>query len=215
MSGRFHHEQIYRGLPAMRKLAGATVHICGAGALGSNIAVNLARSGCSRLTVIDRDRVEEQNIGTQVYSYEDVGGRKADLLRNLIFREVGVEIRSYADELNANNVAKLLRGAELVVDTFDNSNSRRLIAEFCKERSIACLHAGVNDEYGEVTWNETYLVPQDGGLDACDYPLGRSLILLVSAVAGEASLRYILKGVKESYSITLGDLSINKERSPI
>lgn len=210
-TGKFRHEEIFRGAEAMKKLHAAELHICGAGALGSNLAMNLARIGVGGLTIIDMDRVEEHNIGTQIYSLEDVGGKKADLLRNILFREVGIEITAHAQELNDKNIGKLLRNAKLVVDTFDNSKSRTLVTQYCKTNNIACLHAGVNDGYGEVIWNHRYAVPSDVGLDACDYPLSRHLIMLVVAVAGECLIRYITTGSTENYSLTIGDLSINPE----
>lgn len=208
---RLHHEQIFRGKEAMAKLASKTVHICGAGALGSNLAVNLMRSGFRKIVVIDKDRVEEQNIGTQVYSMDDVGGQKAELLRNMISRDLGEDITAHASELTAQNSAKLLKGAELVVDVFDNTASRKLIYDYCKEKNIHCLHAGVNESFGELRWNEGYRVPADAGLDVCDYPLARNLILMVVAIASELLVNFILNGEKRNYSLTLGDLRINHE----
>jgi molybdopterin/thiamine biosynthesis adenylyltransferase len=208
---RFHHEQIFRGKEAMAQLAKASLHICGAGALGSNLAVNLVRMGIRQVTVIDRDRVEEQNIGTQVYSLDDVGGQKAELLRNLIFREIGEEITARAEELTERNVGKLLKDATLVVDTFDNTAARQTVFDYCKQHSLNCLHMGVNESYGEVRWNEGYRVPSDQGIDVCDYPLGRNLIMLVVSVASEALVQFILGGQKQNFSVTLSDLQINRE----
>jgi len=212
VTSRLHHEEIYRGGEAMKKLADGAVHICGAGALGSNIAVNLARIGVRKLTVIDRDRVEQHNIGTQVYAQDDVGGRKAEILRNILCRELGLDVQAHAQELTDKNIAKLLKGAQLVLDTFDNTQSRQLIADYCRANNIFCLHAGVNDEYAEAVWNDNYRVPSDAGLDICDYPLARNLILLTTAVASEALVRFLTQGVKENYSMTIGDLSINREK---
>jgi molybdopterin-synthase adenylyltransferase len=175
------------------------------------LAANLARIGIGRLVLIDRDRVEEHNIGTQTYSLEDVGGRKAEILRNALYREVGTEVESVVQDLAEQNVAKTLKNAKLIVDAFDNSQSRQLISNFCRDNSIPCLHAGVNNEYGEIIWNDSYRVPSDQGVDACDYPLARNLILLVSTIAAESLIRFISNGAKESYSVTSGDLCINLE----
>jgi molybdopterin/thiamine biosynthesis adenylyltransferase len=210
MPGRTHHEHIYRGKPAMEKLSAARIHICGAGALGSNLVVCLARIGVGGLTIIDRDRVEEHNIGTQMFGLEDVGVRKAEILRNVLYRDVGMDADAVIQDVDQRNVAKALNKATIVVDTFDNSKSRRVISEFCREREIVCLHAGVNDEYGEVIWNDKYRVPSDEGIDACDYPLARNLIQLVSTITSECLIRFILTGEKENYSITLADLSISR-----
>ncbi len=211
MSSKLHHEVIYRGPEQMAKLAKLRVLVCGAGALGSNLIVNACRMGFSQVTVIDRDRVEEHNVGTQVYSVEDVGGMKADILRNLIYRDVGEEIDSIAKELDEKNASKLLKDCDLVIDSFDNSDARKIVTDVCKEKSLPCLHIGVNGDYGEVRWNERYIVPSSAGDDICDYPLARNLILLVTAVAGEVLIKFALNGTKENYSITLADLSINFE----
>src|SRR5437763_13320220 len=82
IAGKFHHEEIYRGPDRLARLASVPLTLCGAGALGSLLADNLARQGFRQLKVIDRDRVEEHNVGTQLYGESDVGGWKVDVLRN-------------------------------------------------------------------------------------------------------------------------------------
>jgi molybdopterin/thiamine biosynthesis adenylyltransferase len=208
---KYRHEISYRGKEAMTKLANADLVICGAGAIGSNLAVNLVRGGFRKICVVDRDRVEEHNIGTQVYTLDDVGGKKAELLRNLIFRDLGEEINCRPEELSKRNIAKILRKDTVVVDCFDNSVSRELLFEYCGTNFIDCLHLGLNDGYGEIRWNQQYLVPQDGGLDVCEYPLARNLILLIVAAASEVLVNFVLNGQRRNYSITLGDLQINHE----
>src|ERR1043165_3988068 len=99
MAGKFHHEEIFRGSDAMAKLAQARVALCGAGALGSNLADNLARQGVRALRVIDLDRVEEHNISTQIYGEAEIGAWKAEALRNRLFRATGVEIEAIRKEL--------------------------------------------------------------------------------------------------------------------
>ena len=45
MASKYLHEEIYRGAESVAKLAKPLVTICGAGALGSHLADNLARQG--------------------------------------------------------------------------------------------------------------------------------------------------------------------------
>ena len=45
MVNKFLHEEIYRGAESVAKLAEPRVTVCGAGALGSQLADNLARQG--------------------------------------------------------------------------------------------------------------------------------------------------------------------------
>ncbi|MBY0549020.1 MAG: ThiF family adenylyltransferase [Candidatus Obscuribacterales bacterium] len=211
MAHKLHHEQIFRGSDAMKLLASVPITICGAGALGSNLAVNLVRQGVSNLSVIDDDRVEPQNVGTQVYSLDDTGGLKAELLKNAIYRDVGEEIFCSTKRLTEKNVSKLLSGSELVIDAFDNSDSRRAVFDWSNQSQVACLHIGLNNQYGELRWNETYMVPSNAGDDVCDYPLARNLVLLVTALASELIVRYVLEGTRKNISVTLGDLSINHD----
>jgi molybdopterin/thiamine biosynthesis adenylyltransferase len=206
------HEASYRGRAAIDKLSEVSVTLCGAGALGSLLADNLARQGVRQMTVIDFDRIEEHNAGTQLYGASDVGAKKVDVLRSHLFRSVGAEVTVYDRRLEERTVKKFLRGAQLVVDTFDNAAGRRLVTEYCRQNGIACLHLGMNADYGEVRWNEVYRVPADvvEG-DVCDYPLARNLILLVVAAGSEALLNHILADRKENYAVTLRDLVISRQ----
>ena len=214
MAQQYLHEELYRGRSALEQLGRVKIAVCGAGALGSLLVDGLVRQGVRQLTVIDRDRVEAHNIGTQLYGQSDVGAFKAEALRAHCFRATGVEIEAVAKTLDDRSVSKLLRGSELVIDTFDNSAARQIVTDYCREQVVACLHLGLNADYGEVRWNEGYRVPQDVPLvDPCAYPLARNLIGLVVAVGSEVIVRYVNEGRRENYSLTLRDLKINPESS--
>jgi molybdopterin/thiamine biosynthesis adenylyltransferase len=208
MADKFHHEAIYRGADALVKLAGQHVTICGAGALGSHLADNLARQGLRRLRVIDRDRVEEHNVSTQLYGESDVGAWKVEVLRQRLFRTTGVEIEAHRKELDARTARTLLQDGGLVLDTFDNSASRQLVQDNCRTLQLPCLHVGLYADYGEVIWDEHYRVPRDVAGDVCDYPLARNLVLLAVAVATEVVLRFALTAARQDLSVTLGDFAI-------
>ena len=208
MPGKYHHEELYRGTDAAAKLGELRVTLCGAGALGSNLADTLIRQGFRHLRVIDRDRVEEHNVSTQIYGEGDVGAWKTDVLRNHLFRAAGVEIDAQRQELSDRSARKLLKDSQLVIDTFDNSASRRVLQDHCRGHGLACLHAGLFADYGEVIWDEQYRVPSDAGQDVCDYPLARNLVLMTVAVAAETVVRFVMEGRRENWSITLGDFAV-------
>ena len=212
MRDTFHHERLYRGAEALERLAHLRLTLCGAGAVGSNLTHHLARQGFRQLTVIDFDRVESHNIGTQTYAEADVGAFKVEALQAEIFRIDGLELAAIRQRLIARNVAKLLTGADLVIDGFDNHEARALVTEYCRSANLPCLHIGLNADYAEILWNEAYRVPGDPNTpDICDYPLARNLIQFAVALAGEAVIRFALTGQKEDYSFTLRDLRINRE----
>jgi molybdopterin/thiamine biosynthesis adenylyltransferase len=214
MANKFLHEEIYRGADALAKLAAPLVTICGAGALGSHLADNLARQGFARLRVIDRDRVEEHNVSTQLYGAGDVGAWKVEVLRNRLFRSVEVEIETVAKELTDRTVRGQLKGSDLVVDTFDNSASRLLLQQHCQQEGLLCLHVGLYADYCEVVWDEMYRVPRDVAGDVCEYPLARNLVLLAVAIAAESIVRYFLGGERQSRSATLADFAVRELEKP-
>jgi molybdopterin/thiamine biosynthesis adenylyltransferase len=202
----FYHEQLYRSGEVMLRVREQLVTVCGAGALGANIAESLARSGFARLRVIDRDRVEERNLSTQPYYRSEVGAQKARMLANALYRALGVRLDAKAQELTRQNAPALLSG--LVVDAFDNSASREAVELACEKANLPCLHVGLADGYAEVIWNESYRVPSAAQDDICDYPLARNLVMLTAAVACEVINRYVAEGVRESFTITLKDFAV-------
>ena len=106
---RFVREEMYRGELALENLRTRHVTIAGAGTLGSNLAETLTRQGLINLRLIDMDRVEIQNVGTQIYAEGDIGALKVDAARNIIFRNVSTEIESINKQLKANNIKRLLK----------------------------------------------------------------------------------------------------------
>lgn len=193
----------------MARLKQQRVILCGAGALGANIAETLARSGFERLKVIDRDRIEERNLSTQPYYKSDIGAFKAKILANTLYRSIGVKIEAESKELTIANVQQLLANSDLVIDTFDNSVARQIVTDHCTQTNLSCLHAGLAVDYAEVIWNESYQVPSAAQDDVCDYPLARNLVLLTVAVACESTITFVATGEKLGFTITLKDLTIH------
>ncbi|MDZ8187757.1 MAG: ThiF family adenylyltransferase [Nostoc sp. ChiSLP02] len=204
----FFHEQLYRSNAVMAKLKNYPVTICGAGALGANIAENLARSGFEKLTVIDRDRIEERNLSTQPYYRSDVGAFKAKILANNLYRAIGTKVDAKTKELTSANVNQLIQDSQLIIDVFDNSIARQILKDYADKFSISCLHVGLAADYAEVIWNEVYRVPSEVNDDVCDYPLARNLVMLTVAVACEAIVSFIATAEQRNFTITLKDLTV-------
>jgi molybdopterin/thiamine biosynthesis adenylyltransferase len=212
-AGKFHHEQLYRGADVLAKLAQLRVTLCGAGAVGSNLADNLVRQSLTNLRAIDHDRVEEHNVSTQLYGENEVGTWKVEALRNRLFRAAGVEIEAVRKELTAQNAKQLLGECDLIIDAFDNARSRQAVQDFARGggapgAATPCLHIGLNADYCEVVWDEQYRVPRDVRGDVCEYPLARNLVLLSVAIASESVMRFVASGERSSWSGTLADFAI-------
>ena len=80
MQSRYSRQVILEniGKEGQEKLLKSSVAIVGCGALGTVAANNLARAGVGKITIIDRDFVELNNLQRQMlFDEKDVGAPKA------------------------------------------------------------------------------------------------------------------------------------------
>jgi tRNA A37 threonylcarbamoyladenosine dehydratase len=206
------HEELYRGVQTLRNLQGLPIIVCGVGAIGSNLVDNLiCHTVVDHLTVIDFDRVEKHNRQNQIYTLEDVGSLKTTALQAHIFRRSLLHIVTITKKLDASNVKKLIMSSTgLVVDAFDNADSRRVLYEHCSVECIPCLHVGLAADFAEIKWNEVYKLPGDSGIDVCEYAMAKNIISLAVIVASEVILRFVETKCKLNYEITLKDLKVSQ-----
>lgn len=78
----------HRAGPAAEGLATKRAVLIGAGSLGGEVAVLLARSGVGRLALVDNDKFEDVNIGRHVLGTQSLGRRKVNALKDRITRDV-------------------------------------------------------------------------------------------------------------------------------
>jgi hypothetical protein len=67
-------------------LKNLTATVIGVGAIGRQVAIQLAALGVPRLQLIDFDTVEETNVTTQGFDFEDVGQLKVDATAGAVQR---------------------------------------------------------------------------------------------------------------------------------
>jgi hypothetical protein len=207
----YKHEEKYRGKELMAKFAGVKLCICGAGAIGSNLAEHLARQGFMYFRVIDFDRVEEHNINNQIYTLQDTGSFKVAALESRLYDINKSFVNAIHKKLEKDNVKKYLSGADLVIDCFDNISSRQLVTDWCRKNKLECLHLGVNINFGEGVWNDNYKLPEvaEDAVDACDYPLARNIVLSVVVVGSELIIDYVSNHNKRNFVVSLKNFNIN------
>jgi molybdopterin/thiamine biosynthesis adenylyltransferase len=207
----FNHEIEYRGKKVLDSF-NKRIIICGCGAIGSNLIDNLVRQGFCNFTIVDFDRVEDTNLSTQIYSYPQIGRLKTAALSDIVYDiSHSIVISECTKKLDSRNAKKFLKKADLIVDAFDNTESRQLLKDFGLDNNIATLHAGMFEDYAEVIWNKQYKVPQvTEGMDVCDYPLARNVIMLLTAVLSEEIIKWSTGENLSNWSITLKDLNISK-----
>lgn len=60
------------------------VSLIGCGGIGGFVALNLAKMGVNLLILIDSDKVEEENTGSQIYGDTDIGSHKVNALQEIV-----------------------------------------------------------------------------------------------------------------------------------
>ena len=115
------------------RLAALTIGVAGCGGLGSNVAVSLVRAGVGHLVIADYDVVELSNLNRQHYFQHDVGKRKVDALAHHLWAiNPDVELTVHDLELTPEHVEPLFGGVDLMIEAFDQAESKRwLIDAWC------------------------------------------------------------------------------------
>jgi hypothetical protein len=81
------------GLVPRERLEGLAIGVIGVGAIGRQVALQLASLGARQLTLVDFDEVEEVNVTTQGYLQEDVGKSKVLATAQAISRiDTGIKV---------------------------------------------------------------------------------------------------------------------------
>jgi len=106
------------------------VGIAGAGGLGSNCAVALARSGVGTLVISDFDIVEEPNLNRQYYFTDQVGLMKTVALKDNIARiNPDVHVIIHQKRLEKENITEIFSGCDVIVEAFDRSDMKEMLIE--------------------------------------------------------------------------------------
>jgi sulfur carrier protein ThiS adenylyltransferase len=106
------------------------VGIAGAGGLGSNCAVALARSGVGTLVIADFDVIEESNLNRQYFFTNQIGLMKTFALKeniSLINPEVAVII--HQKKLDRTNITEIFSGCDIIVEAFDIAAMKEMLIE--------------------------------------------------------------------------------------
>ena len=111
-------------------LRGSTVGIAGAGGLGSNAAVSLARAGLGTLIIADHDRVEPSDLNRQYYFRDQVGKPKVEaLLENLKRIQAYSQYQTHLVRIEPGNVASIFGAADILIEAFDKAEMKQMLVD--------------------------------------------------------------------------------------
>lgn len=100
--------------------------IVGAGSIGSWTALALSKLGCSNITVMDGDVIEEHNAGSQIYKASNAGEEKVATLIEKVDFLTDREIFALAEHWTPENKIHLeaLKKYAIVIAAVDNITTR-------------------------------------------------------------------------------------------
>ncbi len=113
------HQQVKRGC----------VGIAGAGGLGSQVAVALARVGVGTLVIADFDIVEPSNLNRQQYFIDQIGLPKVEALRaNLQRINPWTRVTSYQIRISPDNLLDIFATTDVLIEAFDDPGQKAMLA---------------------------------------------------------------------------------------
>lgn len=143
-------------------LSRAVVAVAGAGGLGGNVLMLLARLGIGSLIAIDSDSFDETNLNRQAFCTEaSLGTLKAlEAQRAIAGINSGISVRTITKRLDNENAVEALRGADILVDCLDTIKDRFMLEEAAKALGIPLVHGAIAGFEGQVMT----VFPEDRGI---------------------------------------------------
>jgi len=182
------------------------IAICGVGALGST-AVLYCRNLAAELRVIDFDRVEAKNLAAQWFVKQSVGKHKAEAIRLQLANFYGVKAEALGVRLATTNAAQLLADCDLAVDCFDNADSRLVLSEAARARSLPLVHAALaaDGTFGLVRWDARFTPDREDseGQATCEGGEHLPMIGLLGATLARAIQDFVGSQTQHDYQVSL------------
>lgn len=117
------------------KIKSSVVGIAGLGGLGSTVAVALARLGIGSLILVDFDIVEPSNLNRQQYFIHQIGMYKVDALKeNISIINPYVNVKTYNERLNPDNLERIFKDAHVIVEAFDRAEEKAMLINVVSEK---------------------------------------------------------------------------------
>ncbi|HQO10452.1 MAG TPA: sulfur carrier protein ThiS adenylyltransferase ThiF [Clostridiales bacterium] len=112
------------------KLSRSVVAVAGCGGIGSNAAVSLVRAGIGELIIADMDIIEASNLNRQYFFADEIGLKKVFTLKSRLNSiNQDCRITAYNVEIVREDVKKLFGAADILIEAFDNAESKQWLIE--------------------------------------------------------------------------------------
>lgn len=178
-------------------LQNTRIGIAGAGGLGSNAAMMLARSGIENLVIIDRDIIESSNLNRQHYWPDDVGMPKVEALAlHLKALNPHLKLTICHLELQPGNLSGILRQAQIWMEALDDAFLKKRFVDACLESKLPVVAVSGIGGYAGPPMQKKRLgdltIVGDLATDVAKAPPLAPRVIQASAMAADAILEMIL-----------------------
>ena len=135
------------------KIKNSKVTVVGCGGLGGTIIEQLIRSGFENLTILDEDVFDKTNLNRQVRSNIDTLDKPKALITKEAMKKINpnITIDAKVERLCEDNVSKIIKDSDIVIDALDNIYSRVVLARASQEKGIPFIHSAVEKTSGQIT----------------------------------------------------------------
>lgn len=146
-----------------KRLIESSVAVVGAGGLGGNVSLLLARVGIGRIILLDQDVFDETNLNRQAgASLHSLGKPKAQETARLILDvNPSVEVEARQVRITGDNAIQILDQIDVIVDALDNIPDRMLLQSIAKKLGTPFVHGALAGFEGQVM----AVLPGDPGLE--------------------------------------------------
>jgi len=121
-----------------QSLTTSSIVIVGAGGIGSWVTMMLSSLGCRNITVFDHDTVDKENIGSQTFSWAQVGQLKVDALEENTFRDSTIRIFKFPNKITSYEelLGYIKETPNILISAVDNMEFRNSLAQELFEYTI-------------------------------------------------------------------------------
>ena len=132
---RFSRQLVLKNIGAkgQKKILSSSVLIIGVGGLGCPAAENLVRAGIGTIGLVDNDVVNLSNIHRQsLFDSNDIKKMKISVAAKKL-KEINplTKIKTYKLRINENNIKKIIKNYEIIIDGSDNFKTKFLVNDYC------------------------------------------------------------------------------------
>ncbi|WP_239805365.1 HesA/MoeB/ThiF family protein [Croceicoccus hydrothermalis] len=134
------------------RLAASHVVVIGAGGIGSPAIQYLAGAGVGRMTIVDNDRVDASNLQRQtIFAAADIGHSKADAAARWVRGfDPAIAVTASDIRIGPDNAARIVAGADLVLDGCDNFATRLAVSDACVAAHVPLSSAAIGRFQGQI-----------------------------------------------------------------